>query len=85
MIKRFAFMPRKSGISVEEFREHWRTVHLKHALRITILERYVQAARMAPQHMQHLAAGRLPGAGAVVAARRHQPRAVWAELQLAGR
>lgn len=41
-VKSFAFLPRRPDISAEMFHEHWRTIHLEHALRIRSIRRYVQ-------------------------------------------
>jgi uncharacterized protein (TIGR02118 family) len=47
MIKSFALLPKKPGISDEQFHNHWRGIHAQLALRITTLRRYVQSHRIA--------------------------------------
>src|SRR5262249_35268798 len=47
MIKCFALLAKKSGISDEQFHSHWRGVHAQFALRIPSLRRYVQSHRIA--------------------------------------
>jgi uncharacterized protein (TIGR02118 family) len=49
MIKCFALLPKKPGISDEQFHRHWREVHAPFALRITSLRRYVQSHRIPQQ------------------------------------
>jgi uncharacterized protein (TIGR02118 family) len=49
MIKVFALLPKKPGISDEQFHSHWRGVHAQLALRITSLRRYVQSHRLSQQ------------------------------------
>lgn len=46
MIKCFALLPKKPGISDEQFHSHWRGVHAQLALRIPSLRRYVQSHRL---------------------------------------
>ncbi len=46
MVKGFALIVKKTGISDEQFHSHWRSVHAQLALRITSLRRYVQSHRM---------------------------------------
>jgi len=46
MIKGFALLPKKPGISDEQFHSHWRGVHAQLALRIPSLRRYVQSHRL---------------------------------------
>jgi len=46
MIKAFALLPKKPGISDEQFHSHWRVCMRKLALRITSLRRYVQSHRL---------------------------------------
>jgi len=46
MVKAFALLPKKPGISDEQFHNHWRGVHAQLALRITSLRRYVQSHRL---------------------------------------
>jgi len=49
MMKVFALLPKKSGISDEQFHRHWREVHAPLALRISSLRRYVQSHRLPQQ------------------------------------
>lgn len=46
MIKSFVLLPKKPGISDEQFHRHWREVHAPFALRISSLRRYVQSHRL---------------------------------------
>jgi len=46
MIKCFALLTKKAGITDEKFHSHWRTIHADLALRITSLRRYVQSHRI---------------------------------------
>jgi uncharacterized protein (TIGR02118 family) len=46
MVKCFALIAKKPGISDEQFHSHWRGVHAQLALRITSLRRYVQSHRL---------------------------------------
>jgi uncharacterized protein (TIGR02118 family) len=46
MVKAFALLPKKPGISDEQFHNHWRGVHAQLALRIPSLRRYVQSHRL---------------------------------------
>jgi len=48
MIKVFALLPVRPGLSVDEFHRHWSTVHREHAMRIDRIRRYVQAHRVRP-------------------------------------
>jgi len=50
MVKCFALIPIKPGITNEKFHTHWRTTHADLALRIKSLRRYVQAHRIAHQN-----------------------------------
>ena len=43
MVKCFALLTKKSGMSDEQFHRHWREVHAPLALRIPSLRRYVQS------------------------------------------
>ena len=43
MIKAFALIPRKEGVSVERFHAHWRDVHAPLARRIKTIRRYSQS------------------------------------------
>ncbi len=47
MIKGFALIPKKPGISTEQFHKHWEEVHGPLAKRIKALRRYVQSHRIA--------------------------------------
>ena len=49
MLKSFALLPKKPGISDEQFHRHWREVHAPLALRIPSLRRYVQSHRLPQQ------------------------------------
>ena len=49
MVKCFALLTKKSGISDEQFHRHWREVHAPLAVRITSLRRYVQSHRIPQQ------------------------------------
>jgi uncharacterized protein (TIGR02118 family) len=55
MIKAFALLPKKPGISDEQFHRHWREVHAPLARRIPSLKRYVQSHRL-PQQIPGFAA-----------------------------
>jgi uncharacterized protein (TIGR02118 family) len=46
MVKCFALITKKPGISDEQFHSHWRGIHAQLALRITSLRRYVQSHRL---------------------------------------
>jgi uncharacterized protein (TIGR02118 family) len=46
MVKGFALIVKKPGISEEQFHSHWRGIHAQLALRITSLRRYVQSHRL---------------------------------------
>ncbi len=46
MIKGFALIPKKAGISDEQFHKHWEEVHAPLAQQIRALRRYVQAHRL---------------------------------------
>ncbi len=46
MIKGFALIPQKAGITRETFHEHWEKVHAPLALQIQVLRRYVQSHRL---------------------------------------
>lgn len=48
MIKGFALIPKKAGISVEQFHKHWEEVHAPLAKQIKALRRYVQSHRISP-------------------------------------
>jgi hypothetical protein len=48
MIKVFALLPVRPGLTVEQFHLHWSTVHRDHAMRIERIRRYVQAHRIRP-------------------------------------
>ncbi len=48
MIKLYALLPRRDGLTREQFSRHWSTVHREHALRIDRICRYVQAHGMRP-------------------------------------
>ncbi len=43
MIKVFALIPRKDGVSIERFHTHWRDVHAPLARRIKTIRRYAQS------------------------------------------
>ena len=47
MIKGFALIPQKAGITREKFHSHWFEIHAPLAQRITALRRYVQSHRLA--------------------------------------
>lgn len=55
MIKVFALIPRKEGVSVERFHSHWREIHGPLARRIKTIRRYDQS------HVLRQAVGCLPG------------------------
>lgn len=46
MIKCFALLPKKPGISDEQFHSHWRGIHAQLASHIPSLQRYVQSHRL---------------------------------------
>ena len=46
MVKCFALITKKSGISDEQFHSHWKGIHAEFALRIKSLRRYVQSHRI---------------------------------------
>lgn len=46
MIKGFALIPRKEGVSVAQFHKHWEEVHAPLARQIKALRRYVQSHRL---------------------------------------
>jgi uncharacterized protein (TIGR02118 family) len=46
MVKCFALLVKKPGISDEQFHSHWRGIHAELALRIKSLRRYVQSHRI---------------------------------------
>ena len=46
MVKCFALLTKKSGISDEQFHSHWRGIHAELALRIKSFRRYVQSHRI---------------------------------------
>jgi uncharacterized protein (TIGR02118 family) len=46
MIKSFVLLPKKPGISDDQFHRHWREVHAPYAFRIPSLRRYVQSHRL---------------------------------------
>lgn len=46
MIKGFALLTKKPGLSGEQFHSHWRGIHAQLALRIPGLRRYVQSHRL---------------------------------------
>ena len=48
MIKLYALLPRRDGLTREQFSRHWSTVHREHALRIDRIRRYVQAHGIRP-------------------------------------
>jgi hypothetical protein len=48
MIKVYALLPVRPGLTVAEFHRHWSTVHRDHAVRIERIRRYVQAHRVRP-------------------------------------
>ena len=48
MIKLYALLCRRDGLTREQFSRHWSTVHREHALRIDRIRRYVQAHGMRP-------------------------------------
>jgi uncharacterized protein (TIGR02118 family) len=64
MVKGFALLPKKSGISDEQFHRHWKEVHAPLALRIPSLRRYVQSHRF-PESVPGFAASPYEGAAEV--------------------
>src|SRR5919198_1683687 len=64
MIKVFALLPKKPGISDEQFHRHWRAVHAPLALRIASLRRYVQSHRL-PQPVPGFSGSPYEGAAEV--------------------
>jgi len=46
MVKGFALLTKKSGISDDQFHSHWRGIHAELALRIKSFRRYVQSHRI---------------------------------------
>ncbi len=64
MVKCFALLPKKLGISDEQFHRHWREVHALLALRIPSLRRYVQSHRF-PESLANFSASPYEGAAEV--------------------
>ncbi|SRR5712692_2987595 len=64
MIKSFGLLPKKPGLSDEQFHRHWRDIHAPLALRIPGLRRYVQSHRL-PQPIPGFSASPYEGVAEV--------------------
>ena len=53
MIKQISFFKRKEGISVEDFQNHWRTVHAELVVKLPNLLGYVQNHTHASGYLKH--------------------------------